>query len=250
MREQARSTRWTAHRPWPLPRGPWVMGQTWESLLFAHWPIEPAAMRRVVPDALPIDTFDGMAWLGVVPFEVRALRARGLPPMPAGSRFLELNVRTYVTLGDRPGVYFFSLDAASLLAVAGARLTYRLPYFHADMSLERRGARIAYESRRARGPAARFRAEYEPTGEHFTAAPGTLDHFLIERYCLYSVSGGRVRRAEIHHPAWSLRTAAASILENTMTRPAGIELPSTEPLLHFAEPQDVVVWPPRRISPA
>jgi uncharacterized protein YqjF (DUF2071 family) len=246
MRDQARSTRLVAHRPWPLPRGPWVMGQTWESLLFAHWPVEPELMRRVLPGRLGLDTFAGTAWLGVVPFEVRALRLRGLPPLPFGSRFLELNVRTYCTYGDRPGVYFFSLDAASPLAVAAARATYRLPYFHARMSLERDGTRLTYESRRARGPAAEWHAEYQPAGERFTAAPGTLEHFLIERYCLYAVAGDRVLRAEIHHRPWPLRRAAGRILRNSMTRPVGIELASAEPLLHFAGRQDVVVWPPRR----
>jgi hypothetical protein len=223
------------------------MGQTWENLLFAHWPIEPAAMRRAVPAEIPIDTFEGAAWLAVTPFEVRALHLRGLPPLPFGSRFPELNVRTYATIGDHPGIYFFSLDAGSPLAVAAARLAYRLPYFRAHMSLERHGTRIAYASRRASGPSAELRAEYQPVGEAFAPAPGTLEHFLTERYCLYTLAGGRVRRAEIHHPPWRLRPATARILENTMTRPTGIELPTSEPLLHFAAPQDVLVWAPRRV---
>jgi uncharacterized protein YqjF (DUF2071 family) len=226
------------------------MGQTWEDLLFAHWPIEPGAIRRAVPNQIPVDTFSGAAWLGITPFEVRALHLRGLPPLPLGSRFLEVNVRTYATIGDRPGIYFFSLDAASALAVAGARLTYRLPYFHARMSLERHGARIAYESRRTGGPSAELRVEYQPAGEAFAAAPGTLEHFLTERYCLYTVSHGRVLRAEIHHPPWALRPATARVIDNSMARATGIELASIEPLLHVAARQDVVIWPPRRVEDA
>jgi hypothetical protein len=223
------------------------MGQTWEDLLFAHWPVPPAAMRAVVPARIPIDTFDGSAWIGVVPFEIRALRLRGLPPLPLGSRFPELNVRTYSTIGGRPGIYFFSLNAGSRLAVAGARLSYRLPYFHARMSVERRGAWIGYDSRRTRGGTAELIAEYRPAGQAFTAAPGTLEHFLTERYCLYTAHGERVRRAEIHHAPWPLRPAEARILRNTMSRQVGIDLPAVQPLLHFADRQDVVVWPPRPV---
>src|SRR3954452_11251536 len=136
------------HRPWPLPAGPWVMAQTWVDLLFAHWPLPPEALRPFVPEPLPVDTFDGQAWLGVTPFEVRGLRVRGTPAVPWLSRFPELNVRTYTTLGGKPGIWFFSLDAARVAAVAGARLSYRLPYFHADMAIARSAGRIEYRSAR------------------------------------------------------------------------------------------------------
>ena len=245
-RAQSRSTRVTAHRPWPLPAGPWVMGQTWEDLLFAHWPFDPAVMRDALPPGLALDTYDGSAWLGITPFRVRALRPRGLPPLLS---FAELNVRTYCTAGDRPGIWFFSLDAASLLAVAGARLTYRLPYFPARMRVGRAGSRISYASHRTRGPAASLEAEYEPAGERFSPRPGTLEHFLTERYCLYAVTATRLLRAEIHHPPWPLQPAAALIAVNTMARPAGLDVGSRAPLLHFAARQDVVVWPPRPVRP-
>jgi len=218
------------------------MGQTWERLLFAHWPLEPSAMRRAVPDQIPIDTFDGAARLSVTPFEVRALRLRGLPPLPLGSRFPELNVRTYATIDGRAGIYFLSLDAGSRLAVAAARAAYRLPYSRARITIERDGAQVRYRSRRA---AAHWDAQYRPAGAVFTAAPGTLEHFLTKRYCLYTVAGERVLRAD--HPPWRLRPASVRILRNSMTRPLGIELPSVEPLLHFAARQDVVIWPPRPV---
>jgi len=236
-RAQAASLGIVAHRPYALPRGPWIMGQTWEDLLFAHWRVDPAALRALVDPRLELDTFDGAAWLGVVPFDIRALRPRWAPPL---LDFPELNVRTYVTRGGRPGVYFFSLDAGSRAAVHGARLTYRLPYFHAAMAIERRAGAgaVRYRSRR-RGR--EWEAEYAPAGPAFNAAPGTLEHFLTERYCLYAVTRRRVLRAEIHHAAWPLQPAEARIARNTM---APVALPGA-PLLHFAARQDVVVWAPR-----
>jgi len=129
----------TAHRPWPLPARPWLMGQTWYSLLFAHWAVTPEALRPLIPQPLELDLRDGQAWLGVTPFVVGGLRLRGTPPLPWLSRFPELNVRTYVDYGSHPGIYFFSLDAARLAAVAAARRAYRLPYFHAAMSARHQG---------------------------------------------------------------------------------------------------------------
>jgi uncharacterized protein YqjF (DUF2071 family) len=243
---QSRATREIAHRPWPLPDGPWIMGQTWEQLLFAHWPVDPALLRRAVPMQIPIDTFGEIAWIGVTPFEVRALRLHGSPPLPAGSRFPELNVRTYTTIGGRPGIYFFSLDAGSRLAVAAARRAYRLPYFHARMAIRRDGEAVSYRSRRvdSAGPGAELSLVYRPTGEPFNPAPGSLEHFVTERYCLYTLDERRrVLRAEIHHPPWPLRAAEADFSRNTMTEPLGIALPGPPTLLHFSARQDVVIWP-------
>jgi len=219
------------------------MGQTWEGLLFAHWRVPLAAVRALVPPGLEVDTFDGSAWLGITPFRVDALRLRGLPPAPLVSRFLELNVRTYVTKGAKPGIWFFSLDAASRLAVEGARRAYRLPYHQARMRAERRGSWVDYESTRL-GSARPFvfSGRYRPTGEPARARAGSLEYFLAERYCLYAEDGGRVRRAEIHHPPWPLQPAEAAIELNTMP-PDGIQLPDHSPLLHFSAVQDVVIWP-------
>jgi uncharacterized protein YqjF (DUF2071 family) len=245
---QARGLRERDHRPWPMPGRPWLQGQTWRDLLFAHWPLAPERLRAVVPDALPIDTFEGQAWIAITPFEVTGLRLRGTFPVPVLSRFAETNLRTYTTVDDRPGIYFFSLDAASALAVAAARATYRLPYFHARMSIERAGGEVRYTTTRDGGGAS-LRVDYQPVDPPFRARPGTLAHFLIERYCLYTVDGSRVRRAEIHHPPWTLRSARADIAENTMAAPTGLELPATPPLLHYAARQDVVIWPPEPVAP-
>jgi uncharacterized protein YqjF (DUF2071 family) len=243
VRRQRASLAHTDHRPFPLPRRPWVMGQSWIDLLFAHWAVPEATLRRTVPAGIPIDTFQGSAWIGITPFEVVGAHPRALPPVPCLSRFPELNVRTYTTIDGRPGIWFFSLDAARALAVAAARLTYQLPYRHARMVITRVGSRIDYRSR-ARGARAVLRAAYEPAGPPSYPARGTLEHFLTERYCLYTLDRhNRIRRADIHHPPWPLQPARAELAENTMTEPLGIRLPDQQPLLHYAAGQDVLIWP-------
>jgi uncharacterized protein YqjF (DUF2071 family) len=234
-----------AHRPWPLPEHSWVMAQTWTDLLFAHWSVAPEILRAVVPPQLPLDTFDGRAWIGVTPFGVRNLRLRPAPPVPFLSAFPEINVRTYVTVGDKPGIYFFSLDAASRLAVTAARHAYRLPYFPARMSVDRATNGVGFTSRRTgkEAPArADFSGRYAPIGDAFHPRGGSLEHWLTERYCLYTFDGQRrVLRADIHHPPWSLQPAEADIDVNTMTAEIGLDL-HDEPLLHYAQRQDVVFW--------
>jgi uncharacterized protein YqjF (DUF2071 family) len=237
---QASSLKETAHRPWPVPEDrSWVMGQTWDDLLFAHWRVPAAAVREHVPAGLEVDEFDGSAWLGVTPFVVTGLRARGLVPLPLVSSFLELNVRTYVTRDARPGIWFFSLDASSQVAVAAARRLYRLPYFRATITCRRRNGRVVYDCARDDGKA--FSGSYEPTGPVSVAQPGTLEHFLAERYCLYAEDRGRLFRADIHHRPWPLQPADASIELNTMP-PDWLRLDG-EPVLHYSARQDVVIWP-------
>jgi uncharacterized protein len=233
-----------SHRPWPLPRRPWVLGQTWQHLLFAHWRVTPSALEALVPDTLALDTWDGDAWLGMTPFLVTGSRSRGFPPVPRISTFPELNVRTYVVYGGRPGIWFLSLDADSALAVAGARRSHRLPYFEAAMTAASDGARVRYVSRRRSpdGPPAEFEATYGPVERASNARPGTLEHWLIERYCLYSVDEGlRVLRGDIHHPPWPVHPAEAEIRTNTMAKPFGLELDG-DPLLHYCRRQDTVLW--------
>jgi uncharacterized protein len=233
------------HRPWPLPGRPWLMGQTWYDLLFAHWAVGPELLQPLVPPPLELDVRDGRAWLGVTPFRVGGLRSRGMPPLPWLSSFPELNVRTYVDFGGRPGIYFFSLDAARVVAVVAARRAYRLPYFHAEMTVDRQNSRVSYESRRvdSSGPPAEFRARYGPSGRRLAIEDGSLERWLAERYCLYVVDErGRALRGEIHHPPWPLQPAEATFEANTMAAPLGIELDS-RPLLHFSARQDVLIWP-------
>lgn len=228
---------------------PWAVSMRWYDLLFMHWPMRPDALRPLIPQGLELDTYAGDAWLGIVPFGMSRVRARQLPPIPGTSKFLELNVRTYVTAqGDR-GVWFFSLDAASPLAVRVARRTFHLPYFHARMSMRREDGTIRYESTRThRGaPPAMFSADYRPTGPVTTAAEGSLADFLTNQLCLYSVnSSGELFRGHIHHASWPLQTAEAEIQRIQMTDSIGVHLPKLDPLLHFAEKLDVVAW---RIQP-
>jgi uncharacterized protein YqjF (DUF2071 family) len=237
-----------AHRPWPLPPGPWVMAQRWHNLLFAHWPLPPGALQPLIPEGLRLDTFDGQAWLGIVPFTMSGVRLRGTPAVPYLSAFPELNVRTYVVAGAKPGVYFFSLDAGNRLAVAVARAWFHLPYFRARMSARLAGDRVHYASRRThRGaPLARFVGTYAPGSPVYHARPGTLEHWLVERYCLYTQVPNRgLRRGEIHHAPWPLQDAQANIAENSMAQAHGLALPDLPPLLHYAHRLDVVVWPLR-----
>jgi len=228
-----------------MPDLPWIMTQTWNDLLFAHWRLDPGILRARVPAALPLDLFDGSAWIGIVPFHMTNVAPRLLPAVPRLSAFPELNVRTYVSIAGKPGVYFFSLDATNPLAVRTARLLFHLPYHTAEMKVDVQADVISYSSRRGRAALA---GSYRPVGPASNASPGSLEYFLTERYCLYAIDGrGAPRRLEIHHPPWPLQPAAADFTVNTMTAPLGIGLPDAEPLLHFSKRQDMVAFPMTRV---
>jgi uncharacterized protein len=222
------------------------MAQTWHDLLFAHWPVEPGKLRRLVPPELALDVCDHQCWVAIAPFHMSHIHVRGLPPLPGFSRFPELNVRTYVTLEEKPGVYFFSLDVTNLAAVWAARAFYRLPYFHAQMSVHGNQENISYRSGRRQG-GAHFQATYAPAGPVEWRSRNSLEAWLTERYCLYTVARGHVYRAEIHHQQWPLQNAGAEIASNTMAQAAGIELPAIAPLLHFSRKLEVLVWPLRHV---
>jgi uncharacterized protein YqjF (DUF2071 family) len=170
-----------------------------------------------------------------------------LPALPGLSSFPELNVRTYVTVNGKPGVFFFSLDAANLPAVWAARTFYRLPYFHSRMSVAERDGWFQYSSQR-RHSSADFRGRYRATGPVHLREPGSLPHWLTERYCLYTVSQRRVYRAEIHHVQWPLQDAELEVERNTVAQAAGISLPPVPPLLHFSRRLEVLIWPLHRVD--
>ena len=231
----------------------------WHELLFMHWPVEAARLAEFVPPGLEIETFDGSAWLGVVPFRMTGVRHRLLPALPGCSAFPELNVRTYVRAADgRVGVWFFSLDAPHRVAVRVARAVFGLAYMDAQMSCRRGGEWTAYESART-GPRnalafgttrtgeAQLSASYRPTGPAFHPQPGTLAHFLTTRYCLYAWRRGRLVRGEIDHGRWPLQPAEARVERNTMAAPLGLS-GGGDLLLHYARRLDVVAWLPRPVG--
>lgn len=231
------------------PEGWPVMYQSWGKLLFMHWRFPAELLRPLIPARLTIDTFDDTAWVGVVPFTMWGIRPIFLPALPWVSEAHELNVRTYVHLDGVPGVWFFSLDINHLLGVWAARLGYHLPYFLATVSLQQQGQTIDYRLRRTHADAPK--AEFEATwhiGEPLPpAAPGTLDFFLTERYCLYAAEGSSLYRARIWHRPYPLQQARLSAYRSTMIESHGLTAPGGEPLLHYAESVEVEVWPPARV---
>jgi hypothetical protein len=227
------------------------MHQSWHDLLFAHWPVPVDDLRRAVPASLPLDTFNDQAWVGVVPFRMSDVYPRYTFSVPGLSAFPELNVRTYVVVDGKPGVYFFSLDAANPLAVRLARSFFHLPYFDAHMSLVEKDGWIEYRSHRTHNdaPGAELVCRYRPVGDPYLAQHGSLEEWLTERYCMYPAGAdGRLYRGEIHHAQWSLQPAAAEFETNTMVLPHGLQLPHYPPILHFARRLEVVVWGLERLK--
>lgn len=249
----------TNYRPYPPPVTKPVMFQCWHDLLFMHWPVAPGVLRPQIPPGLEVDTFEGQAWLAVVPFRMSNIYPRGLFPVPWLSGFAELNVRTYVVKDGRPGVWFFSLDAANPVAVSIARNWFKLPYFNARMRCENKTMLVAqgeevggihYSSHRTHqnAPGCDFIADYLPVADVVTPQPGTLEYFLTARYCLYTADkAGNIYRGEIDHEPWPLQSAEAEVEKNTMTEPVGVKLQG-KPLLHFSRRLDVKVWPLEKLN--
>lgn len=243
-----------SHRPWPIPDRRWSLTMRWEDLLFLHWPVDPELIRPHLPDDLELDTFDGKAWLGVVPFVMAGTRFRWLPPVPTANMFPECNLRTYVrhkhgsVHSGRPGVWFFSLDAQSRLAVAGARIGFGLPYFYADMSCQQIDDRTHYKSvrRQPRGPGATFEASWSKVGAAKAAAASTLEHFLVERYCLYAQHRGHLVCGEIAHEPWQLSPVDLDLQSNDLTRSLNLQLVGPPVSALAANTIEVVSWSPVR----
>jgi uncharacterized protein YqjF (DUF2071 family) len=231
------------------PAGRPIMHQNWGKLLFMHWRIDERLLRLLIPAQLEIDTFDGSAWIGVVPFTMWGIRAAFLPPIPGTSAFHELNVRTYVHHGGVPSVWFLSLDAANRLAVWGARKFYHLPYFNAEMSLDQTGKTIRYSSLRRdrRAPPAELQASWSIGASLPETSAGTLEFFLTERYCLEAEHNGRLYRSRIHHQPWPLQNAELNSLSSTLIESHGLPTPADDPILHYAEKISVDIWPLRSI---
>lgn len=230
------------------PDGRPVGYQRWRSLLFLHWPVPADVLRALVPPSLTIDAHDGVAYVGVVPFAMERVRPPWAPER-AAFRFLEANVRTYVHVAGRdPGVYFFSLDAASRVAVAIVPHRWGLPYYHAGMRMARRGDIVEYESRRLADPRAYLRVRWEIGADLGPSPPGTLGHFLLERYLLLVPQHGRLWRGQVHHPAYAARSARVFDLDEGLLAAGGLPPPMGEPLVHDAPGVDGEVFPLRPVS--
>lgn len=233
-----------SHRPWPLPEPPWVWRQTWSDLAFAHYRVSRRALRELVPASLKLQEFDGSAWVAVVPFQLGQVRRRGLPWLPVMPGFPELNLRTYVEVEGKPGVWFFSLDAQSWPIVLGGRLRFHLPYHYASIQFLETDGCFALRSQRLRGKV-RFAGRFQATGDSFIAEPGSFEHWATERYCLYSQTpGGEIVRVEVHHRPWPLQEAQIEIEHNELFAAAGLATPTTAPVCHFSTGVDVVAYPP------
>ncbi len=248
----------TSHRPRPLPPGRWASTQRWNNLLLVHWPVPMAAVEALLPEGIDADPFQGSAWIGMVPFWLDRIKFRGLPTVPVLRGFPDLNLRTYVR--DREtgtqGIYCFSIDASSLLAVAAARAAFHLPYHWAEMRLEQRSERefSFYSRRRFANPPVMFKVRYRGLGPtHRTAEmpPGSLEYFLTERYCLFTRNHlGQPVRANVHHVPSPLEDAEAEIERNDVAAAIGIELPATPPILHYSRRLAIYIWPTELVRPA
>lgn len=244
------------HRPWPLPKTRWAMTQRWNDLLLAHWPIPASSLSGRIPEGLVADTFDGSAWVSIVPFWMDGARFRDLPPIPRLTSYPELHFRTYVRerYTNARGLFFFSLDSARLATVAMERFVNQLPYYWASIRLEHRKEReFGYQSERLFSKkAARFKARYRGLGPQARLAQrtqGSLEHFLTERYCLFTANPhGRLLRGEMHHAPWPLEEAEAEIELNDLPSVHGVTLNRTQPILHYARELVVYLWQPEIVN--
>jgi uncharacterized protein YqjF (DUF2071 family) len=228
-----------------------LMHQNWHHLLFLHWEVPAADLQRLLPPELTVDTFEGKAYVGLVPFTLTGVRPTGVPPLPWISAFHEINVRTYVhRKGGDPGVWFFSLDASSSIAVAAARAAYKLPYFFSEIefaatttAIPEVGFRSHREDPRGAMPA-HAHIRYSPSDSPTKiAAAGSLEFFLVERYILYSMDEShRLLRARVHHQPYPLRRADVAQLDETMIWAAGIKRSDAHPIRHYASEVNVKVY--------
>lgn len=233
-----------SHRPWDLPKLPWTMKQTWSDLLFAHYSIKFEVLRKLVPEGLTLDSYNGTYWIGVVPFRMSGVRLRGLPPIPGTDQFPELNVRTYVTIDGKPGVFFFSLDAANWLAVKGAKTLYHLPYWYADMEMNISATNNVFKCKRRHDPEIELACSYRPISEPFQPTKGSFEEWMVERYCFYTLnSSGVPLRCDILHVPWVIQKAQAEFKHNTILSKQGIAVESDLPILHFAKKIEIRAWP-------
>jgi len=248
------------HRPWLPPDSHWLVSQSWDNILLAHFALAPATLRPFVPDGFTLDLYDGVAWLTVSPFCATHVRPSGIPPLPGFSFFSQLNLRTYVTLEGKSGIFYLSVDVASLSAVWFARIFFRMQYWHAAIRFSRNNSGVddsvartmSFRASRLRGPAAckgpaEFEVMYRPEGDPEPVHRATLEEFLTERYCIYSWNRGKYYRTEVHHQPWSLQPASVELQANTLAEPFGFALPARPDLCYFSPSVKMLVWAPESI---
>ncbi|MCM3568556.1 YqjF family protein [Neobacillus mesonae] len=237
-----------SHRPWPLPSKNWIMRQTWRNLLFAHWPVPAEQLRPLIPAVLDIDTYEQSAWLGVVVFHIDGIYLRGLSPLSIVPAFPEINLRTYVRHQGKPGVFFLSLDVSNWASLHIAKRWYHLPYRAADISCRQHDGAFYYESIRKKSPSVTFKGSYAPSSEVYFSKQGVIDHWLTERYCLYSTDNRKnLYCGEIHHNPWPLQLADSEI-HHTLFSPFQLEPRENKAICHFSKGVDTLFWNIKKIG--
>ncbi|MEA2720994.1 MAG: uncharacterized protein QOJ39_2858 [Candidatus Eremiobacteraeota bacterium] len=229
-----------------MTRTGWRIAMDWVDAVFLHWPVPAGSLRSRIPAGLELDTFDGAAWVSIVAFHIVRAHHRGVPPALAWRSFPEINVRTYVRDGERAGVWFFSLDAGSRVAVELGRRVLHLPYCRASIASAFEPGRMSYHLERtdARAPAGCFIAHAAYAGDARTAAPGTLEHWLVERYCFFTVNRrGRTLRGDVAHDPWPLRDATVRVNENSLLEAAGIAPSTSAAIAHVSSGVATRAWP-------
>ncbi|MGJ9458429.1 YqjF family protein [Oceanobacillus sp. CF4.6] len=237
----------TEHRDDPLPDGPWLATQRWNHLLFMHLPVPKDIINKYIPMELVLDTYDGSAWITIIPFKVNNMRPRKMPPIPFLHSYLELNVRTYVKQKGVKGIYFFSLDANKLLAVLGARVA-TLPYFYANMKMKKKKDIFYFDSTRKGKSNASFKGSYRPTSEAYYPEKSSLNYWLLERYILWTYRNNFLFRGDIHHKRWKICDVEANIETEDMMPFLPDDTVIGNPIFHYAYSRRVLFWPIKKVD--
>ncbi|WP_332649466.1 YqjF family protein [Lysinibacillus sp. 54212] len=227
-----------------FPKFPWVLQQNWHNVLFVHYPVYSKSLQKFVPRSLELDTFNGMCWVSIVLFIVKKNRIRLLPLIPGTNQFIQMNVRTYVTLDGTPGVYFLSIDASNKVAVTLATTLFFLPNYDAVMNLQQEGSSIFFQSARKGKVSLEMECCYKPISPVFYATKNSLEAWLIERYTLFSLNrNGQPVRGDIYHAPWQLQHVEATVYKNTMLTDLSIAAEYNEPIFHFSKMQQARICP-------
>ncbi|MEL4025318.1 DUF2071 domain-containing protein [Lysinibacillus endophyticus] len=219
-----------------LPKIPWIMKQTWENSLFIHYPVRKEVLEPLIPCELALDTYDGVGWVSIVPYYIRDLRGKGLPPIPGTSEFPGYNLRTYIKGKDKPGIYFFYLGAGNFLAPKLARPFFRLPYMQENLKMWKGVDGIRFEGEQ-------LSCHYVHKKKPFNPKKGSLEEWLLERYCFYTLNKGKIFQCNIVHPSWVIYEANAEFHENSLLSKYKIDPLMYKPILHFSKRAEVKIWP-------